>query len=242
MISPPYTVVFFAVNKRLDEWVTSDRIQFERLQPPRNRPNAQRSTGDSSKSGETGRKGGQRKRGSEASKLAAQSNKLIAMATATSTASPGPSNIEVPSPASSSVTRTMSAPTDGSMGPPPTSTDLTIDTAVSAANSTASPQIQQITPGAASATALSENAGEHSENDPVEKAPRLTGSLSLNHDDALTRIKNIEMIEMGRFRISPWYFSPYPIELTQVNFLNLCNLCQIIFVVRCHVFTSVNFV
>eukprot|EP00731_Ephydatia_muelleri_P027725 Em0019g598a len=47
------------------------------------------------------------------------------------------------------------------------------------------------------------------------RAPPVTGSMSRafnvhGHDDVVTRMKNIEMIELGRYRIKPWYFSPVP--------------------------------
>lgn len=41
-------------------------------------------------------------------------------------------------------------------------------------------------------------------------APRITGSMVSHNDDEVTRMKNIEMIELGMHRIRPWYFSPYP--------------------------------
>lgn len=57
-------------------------------------------------------------------------------------------------------------------------------------------------------------------------APRTTGSLAANHPDLLTtRIKNIEMIELGRHRIKPWYFSPYPQELVTLSCIHLCEFC-----------------
>lgn len=57
-------------------------------------------------------------------------------------------------------------------------------------------------------------------------APRMTGSLAANHPDLLTtRIKNIEMIELGKHRIKPWYFSPYPQELVSLNCIHLCEFC-----------------
>lgn len=57
-------------------------------------------------------------------------------------------------------------------------------------------------------------------------APRMTGSLAANHPDLLTtRIKNIELIELGRHRIRPWYFSPYPQELVSLNCIHLCEFC-----------------
>ena len=48
--------------------------------------------------------------------------------------------------------------------------------------------------------------------DGLPSAPRQTGSMSAHHDtlDIVTRMKNIELIEIGKYRIKPWYFSPYP--------------------------------
>jgi len=57
--------------------------------------------------------------------------------------------------------------------------------------------------------------------------PRLTGSLAApgTHDDAITRMKNVELIELGRHRIKPWYFSPYPIELVTLPCIYICEFC-----------------
>ncbi|CAH0400074.1 unnamed protein product [Chilo suppressalis] len=53
--------------------------------------------------------------------------------------------------------------------------------------------------------------------------PRQSGSLVAHgHDDLVTRMKNIEMIELGRHRIRPWYFAPYPQLL--VDFQEMVNL------------------
>lgn len=57
-------------------------------------------------------------------------------------------------------------------------------------------------------------------------APRMTGSLAANHPDLLTtRIKNIDLLELGRHRIRPWYFSPYPQELVSLSCIHLCEFC-----------------
>ncbi|NXV58497.1 KAT5 acetyltransferase, partial [Molothrus ater] len=55
----------------------------------------------------------------------------------------------------------------------------------------------------------------------------MTGSLvsDRSHDDIVTRMKNIECIELGRHRLKPWYFSPYPQELTGLPVLYLCEFC-----------------
>uniref|UniRef100_A0A915PNT5 histone acetyltransferase n=1 Tax=Setaria digitata TaxID=48799 RepID=A0A915PNT5_9BILA len=59
------------------------------------------------------------------------------------------------------------------------------------------------------------------------KAPTQRGSMSIigHSEDALTRIRNIEMVELGRYRIQPWYFSPYPQELTTLPCIYLCEFC-----------------
>lgn len=45
------------------------------------------------------------------------------------------------------------------------------------------------------------------------------------HDDVVTRMKNIDLIELGRYRIKPWYFSPYPQELITLPCIYLCEFC-----------------
>ncbi|KAG8185342.1 hypothetical protein JTE90_005470 [Oedothorax gibbosus] len=56
-------------------------------------------------------------------------------------------------------------------------------------------------------------------------SPRTTGSLVAHHDDLITRMKNIEMIELGGHMIKPWYFSPYPQELVSLSCIYLCEFC-----------------
>ncbi|XP_062573808.1 histone acetyltransferase KAT5-like [Saccostrea cucullata] len=67
--------------------------------------------------------------------------------------------------------------------------------------------------------------GEDTENEDGSKKPRQTGSMVAHHDDIVTRMKNIEMIELGKYRIRPWYFSPYPQELTSLPILYICEFC-----------------
>ncbi|KAK6749406.1 hypothetical protein RB195_001799 [Necator americanus] len=58
-------------------------------------------------------------------------------------------------------------------------------------------------------------------------APSTRGSMSLvgHSEDALTRIRNIEMIELGRHRIQPWYFAPYPQQLVHLPCIYICEFC-----------------
>ncbi|XP_038212724.1 histone acetyltransferase Tip60 isoform X4 [Zerene cesonia] len=56
--------------------------------------------------------------------------------------------------------------------------------------------------------------------------PRQSGSmLAHGHDDVVTRMKNIEMIELGRHRIRPWYFAPYPQEMVNLPCIYICEFC-----------------
>ncbi|XP_060665883.1 histone acetyltransferase Tip60-like [Drosophila nasuta] len=38
-------------------------------------------------------------------------------------------------------------------------------------------------------------------------------------------VRNVEWIELGKYRIKPWYFSPYPKELCQGDCIYLCAFC-----------------
>ncbi|KER28261.1 hypothetical protein T265_04863 [Opisthorchis viverrini] len=57
--------------------------------------------------------------------------------------------------------------------------------------------------------------------------PRQTGSMVSSHheQDTITRIRNLEWIELGRYRMKPWYFSPYPQELVNVPCVYICEFC-----------------
>ena len=59
--------------------------------------------------------------------------------------------------------------------------------------------------------------------------PRQTGSLAApgSMDDVVTRMKNIELIELGKHRIRPWYFSPYPqVKPHFFHAIPYCFYCQ----------------
>ncbi|KFD54910.1 hypothetical protein M513_04092 [Trichuris suis] len=71
---------------------------------------------------------------------------------------------------------------------------------------------------------VQEDAG--SMDNPNSPSPCGNGSLSLmSGDDNVTRVRNIEEVELGRYRIRPWYFSPYPEEFTLLPRVYLCEFC-----------------
>lgn len=53
---------------------------------------------------------------------------------------------------------------------------------------------------------------ELSREDEIKKL-RTSGSMTQNSHE-VAKVRNINRIIMGKFQIEPWYFSPYPIELT----------------------------
>jgi histone acetyltransferase HTATIP len=58
-----------------------------------------------------------------------------------------------------------------------------------------------------------------------EKTPRQSGSMVTSHDDVVTRMKNVQLIELGKHRIKPWYFSPYPQEMCSIDCIFICEFC-----------------
>lgn len=60
----------------------------------------------------------------------------------------------------------------------------------------------------------------------TEKTPRQSGSMITHgNDDVVTRMKNVKLIELGKYRIKPWYFSPYPAELCALDCIYICEFC-----------------
>lgn len=47
-------------------------------------------------------------------------------------------------------------------------------------------------------------------------------ALEKEHEES-TKVKNIQMIEMGRYEVDAWYFSPYPDAFAQQNKLYVCE-------------------
>ena len=50
-------------------------------------------------------------------------------------------------------------------------------------------------------------------------------SMIGHSEDAQTRIRNVELIQLSCHRMQPWYFSPYPRELTILDCIYLCDFC-----------------
>lgn len=51
-----------------------------------------------------------------------------------------------------------------------------------------------------------------------------TNTYEKEHEE-ITKVKNINTIEFGRFEIDTWYFSPYPEEFSKCSKLYICEFC-----------------
>lgn len=54
------------------------------------------------------------------------------------------------------------------------------------------------------------------------KKLRTSGSMTQNHLE-VSRVRNLSSIILGEHIIEPWYFSPYPIELTEEDEIYVCD-------------------
>lgn len=63
----------------------------------------------------------------------------------------------------------------------------------------------------------------YSREEEIEKL-RTGGSMTQNQTE-INRVRNLTRIQMGEHEIEPWYFSPYPQEVTDADPLYICEFC-----------------
>jgi len=59
---------------------------------------------------------------------------------------------------------------------------------------------------------------------PLEELDPKTAALEREHEE-VTKVKNINTIEFGKFEVDAWYYSPYPEEYSNVEKLYICEFC-----------------
>nr|XP_021401413.2 histone acetyltransferase KAT5 [Lonchura striata domestica] len=209
-----FYVHYIDFNKRLDEWVTHDRLDLKRVQVPRKEAKTPTKNGlPGSRPGSPDRD--PRKSLELALPVAPASGKSLPGPPGPAAGPPGP-----PGPAGPAgpgpITLRLHLPKESEAEPPQRPTNGSARRAVAAQ------------PGRKRKSAcLGTDEDSQDSSDGAPSAPRMTGSLvsDRSHDDIVTRMKNIECIELGRHRLKPWYFSPYPQELTGLPVLYLCEFC-----------------
>ncbi|KAI1317271.1 Histone acetyltransferase [Mortierella claussenii] len=68
-----------------------------------------------------------------------------------------------------------------------------------------------------------ENGGVFSKEQEIEKL-RTSGSMTQNPHE-VARVKNLNLIQIGKHEVETWYFSPYPIEYAYLPVLYICEFC-----------------
>merc|ERR1740131_543576 len=187
-----YYVHYVDYNKRLDEWVTEDRLDTRKIEPPQGKEEKEKHATGATTTGFCTPK-----------KTTAASNSSAAQPASVTSSRPSSPTPSTPLPEASEVA----------------SPSITGQNVLQAALTKKTARKRKSLPSTESAE------GEPDPSTPT--TPRQTGSLAApgSHDDAITRMKNVEMIELGRHRIRPWYFSPYPQELTSAECIYICEFC-----------------
>ncbi|KAG2469288.1 KAT5 acetyltransferase, partial [Polypterus senegalus] len=204
-----YYVHYIDFNKRLDEWVTPDRLDLKKLQFPK-------------KEAKTPTKNGlPTSRPSSPERDVKRKVEAVSLATQVSPATPVPSL-----PASTETNQASVYPQMRETTFPPKCV-VREDPDQLATNGSARRLIPTQPGRKRKANCLGTDEDSQDSSDGIPSAPRMTGSLvsDRSHDDIITRMKNIDCIELGRHRLKPWYFSPYPQELTTLPILYLCEFC-----------------
>ncbi|KAL9104062.1 MAG: hypothetical protein Q9163_000959 [Psora crenata] len=63
----------------------------------------------------------------------------------------------------------------------------------------------------------------YSREEEIEKL-RTGGSLTQNQTE-ISRVRNIARIQMGKYEMETWYFSPYPASFTEADMVYICEFC-----------------
>ncbi|GAA5936691.1 NuA4 histone acetyltransferase complex catalytic subunit ESA1 [Sporobolomyces koalae] len=227
-----YYIHYVEFNKRLDEWIPAARIllskEVEWPIPPAPAPSTSTSTSHNQKdsrkqSRESSLVAGQAPPspgGSTEIKKAAEASQLLrkaAIKAAATQASTGGA-------AGTSKKRKLSAGTDGVPGTPDADDedDGDAEDADGDAEMKAGGGKDKGSDDAASAADGGEG-GTFSKSQEIEKL-RTQGSMTQSHSE-VSRVKNLDRIQIGRHLVEAWYFSPYPVEYAHTPILYVCEFC-----------------
>ncbi|PWW80750.1 hypothetical protein C7212DRAFT_289721 [Tuber magnatum] len=57
----------------------------------------------------------------------------------------------------------------------------------------------------------------------IEKL-RTSGSMTQSAHE-ISRVRNLSKLQIGKYEVEPWYFSPYPVEYTEEEMVFICEFC-----------------
>ncbi|KAK7538085.1 histone acetyltransferase-like protein esa1 [Phyllosticta citribraziliensis] len=205
---PRFYVHYEEFNKRLDEWIPADRIDLTREVewPAPEKPDKKKS---SASKNQTSKADAQKSKNPKR-----QRSKLDREISATPELSAGNVNVPGKRPQPSAAggkenkEGSVTVTTELADGETPKAEDEEMD-------------LVDVQDAAAAAKAVPNEA--FSREDEIEKL-RTSGSMTQNQTE-IARVRNLERVQMGQHEIEPWYFSPYPVELTDCDMVFICEFC-----------------
>lgn len=193
---PHFYVHYVDFNKRLDEWVSGDRIDLSKEVewPAPEKP-------DKKKAGAGATKTDANKNQKKGQKLSSKLDRGLSGTPDVNV----PGKAPRPSRAGGKENReVMSTPDEGTPQPNDDEAMVDVDDA-----------------------AVTAKAGNQHEAYTVEEEReklRVGGSMTQNQAE-ISRVRNLNRIQMGKHEIDPWYFSPYPQEFNDVDLVYVCEFC-----------------
>ncbi|KAF2728973.1 hypothetical protein EJ04DRAFT_516270 [Polyplosphaeria fusca] len=200
---PSFYVHYEDFNKRLDEWIDADRIDLSREVewPAPEKPEKKKSA--PSQKNQAPSKSDQKNLKRSRSKAERE-----ASGTPDSTSVNLPGKAQRPSKAAGKENKEILVTSELPDGSTPKLEDDDID-------------MVDVQDAAAAAKSLPNEV--YSREDEIEKL-RTSGSMTQNQTE-ISRVRNLDKIQMGKFEIEPWYFSPYPTEFVDSDMVYICEFC-----------------
>ncbi|KAI9713219.1 MAG: Histone acetyltransferase [Bogoriella megaspora] len=206
---PTFYVHYEEFNKRLDEWIDADRIDLSREVewPAPEKP-------DKKKQGAAPSKAQPAKADNKIPKSQKRSR----------------SKLDQDSPATPGLSETQfqgKAPEPSKAGGKENREGSVTVVTTSVEDATPKPEDEEMdlvdVQDAAAAAKAAAPGGIYSREDEIEKL-RTHGSMTQNQTE-ISRVRNLLKIQMGEAEIEPWYFSPYPVEFTELDMVYICEFC-----------------
>ncbi|CDZ98268.1 histone acetyltransferase esa1 [Phaffia rhodozyma] len=224
-----YYVHYVEFNKRLDEWVPSSRLvltrEMEWPAPPvlRGRKPSD-SPGPNAPS--PSRAPSLLKKATKASSLSQMSKNSKANKTTAAAATGGSTSTSTPTstPASTDGKKRKLGESPGLAGSGSTSADGNDEDGEGEVEEVASPAESVLAEGSLSAPLNGQTGPEvFSKEQEIEKL-RTSGSMTQSHGE-VSRVKNLNKLQIGKHEVEAWYFSPYPSEFAHLPVLYICEMC-----------------
>ncbi|KAK5165137.1 Histone acetyltransferase [Saxophila tyrrhenica] len=204
---PTFYVHYEEFNKRLDEWVAAERLnlskEVEWPLPEKPDTKNKQKTNQQSKNlqvPDTGRSQKRPRTVSDSRDASATPMDMSQLSSRRPSLTGGKENRD---PALATITR------DDSTGTPQPEDESLVD-------------LVDTQEAAAAAKAAPPHV-PYSREEEIEKL-RTGGSMTQNQTE-ISRVRNLERIQMGTYEVEPWYFSPYPAEFADSELVYICEFC-----------------